>query len=415
MHYGWVIAAASLVIGISAYGAYFSFTLFYPPLVAEFGWSRTAISGALSAGLIGYGLFALPMGWCADKFGPRITIACGGVLFGVGTSLGAWVSELWHLYALYGGLTAVGMGGAWAPLVSTLSRWFERRRGLAIGIGSIGGGTGPFFIAPIVEYLLTAFGWRMAYAWLGLLCGGLIVGAALLLYRDPQSKGLLPYGAANPAAAGPSPVDRANADVSARDAAFPNLRSIVRTQAFWWVSLMFGLWWFAGAIVYVQLAPFVIEKGFDLRFAAFAVMAFGAGNGIGKIVMGIVSDTVGGVRAYQITTIIGACAIVGIALVSGPYGVLITTGVFGFGLGGATPQLTTVCVEMFGLRAVGALMGTLLALIGIVGAGGPVISGWIFDTAGSYAPAYLLGGGLFAMTIVIAATLGHRGAGVPLK
>jgi len=139
MHYGWVVVIACLVIGICAYGTYYSFTLFYPHLVEEFGWSRAGISGALSVGLIVYGVCALPIGWCVDRYGPRVTIVVGGVLFGSGTFLGAYVTELWHLYALYGGLAAIGMGAAWAPLVSTISRWFVTRRGLAIGLGSLGG------------------------------------------------------------------------------------------------------------------------------------------------------------------------------------------------------------------------------------------------------------------------------------
>jgi MFS family permease len=87
LHYGWVITAASLVIGITAYGVYYSFTLFYPFMVDEFGWSRTAVSGAMSVGLVAYGVFALPIGWCVDRLGPRLTIGIGGVLFGVGTFL----------------------------------------------------------------------------------------------------------------------------------------------------------------------------------------------------------------------------------------------------------------------------------------------------------------------------------------
>ena len=78
MHYCWVIAGVCLVIGLAGYGTFFSFTIFYPSLVEEFGWRRAGVSGATSLGLIVYGMAALPMGWCVDRFGPRVTVTVGG-------------------------------------------------------------------------------------------------------------------------------------------------------------------------------------------------------------------------------------------------------------------------------------------------------------------------------------------------
>lgn len=245
VHYGWVITSAALVIGITAYGVYYSFTLFYPFMVEEFGWSRAAISGAMSVGLVAYGVFALPIGWCVDRLGPRLTIGLGGVLFGLGTFLGSRVTALWHVYALYGGLTAIGMGAAWAPLVSTISRWFVVRRGLAIGIG--------------------------------------------------------------------------------------------------------------------------------------------------KIVMGLLADRVGGGSAFRFTTCLAIVTMIALVPSRHPLLLLGLSIVFGIGFGGATPQLTTITLELFGLKAVGSLMGAVMALMGTIGAGGPVLGGLMFDLTGSYAPAYLIG------------------------
>ncbi len=196
VHYGWIIVIACLIIGVAGYGTYFCFTLFYSHLVTEFGWSRALVSGAMSLGLVTYGLFALPMGWCADRFGPRCTVVVGGSLFGLGTALGAFITEAWQLYALYGGLSAVGMGAVWAPLVATVSRWFDAsRRGTAIGIAVLGSGSGIFFIAPLAEILIAQLGWRDAYLWLGAIAGSVIVLSALFLTRDPAERGVLPFGA----------------------------------------------------------------------------------------------------------------------------------------------------------------------------------------------------------------------------
>lgn len=408
MHFGWIIVAACLLVGMSGYGTYYSFTLFYPYLIDEFGWSRAGISGAMSLGLIVYGLAALPMGWCVDRFGPRATIAIGGLLMGGGTALGAFVTELWHLYALYGGISGIGMGAAWAPLVSTLSRWFEDRRGLAMGIGLLGGGTGTLVLAPIVQVLLGSMGWREAYLWLGLGTAVVMVGGALLLRREPADMGLEPYGAGALAARQAAARAAGKAEAPTLPV-YTNLSAMVRTGVFWRMALTFGCWWFAGAIVFVQLAPFILEKGFDLGFAAAVVVAFSAGNGAGKVLVGLVSDRLGPRPSYQAACLLAGLGMVGLAYAATPLTVVLSGIAFGFGFGGASPLLATIAVGLFGTAAAGALMGAVLAIMGTVGAVGPLASGLVYDLTGSYAVAYLLGGAVFAVSVALAATLRHRG------
>ena len=390
MHYGWIVVAACLLIGICGYGTYYCFTLFYTHLVTEFGWSRSAISGVMSLGLIAYGLFALPMGWCADRFGPRRTVVVGGLLFGSGMVLAGTVTELWQLYALYGSLIAAGVGAVWAPLVSTVSRWFVEKRGLALGIAVLGSGSGIFFVAPLAEYLITTSGWRMAYIWLGVLSGGLIVVAALFLARDPSERGLTPYGAA----AGSIPLPK-EASPQAR------VLDFVRTWLFWRMSLTFGLWWFAGAIVYVQIAPFLLEKGFDSTVTATFVAIFGAGNCLGRVGFGWLSDRIGSVRTYQLALVSCAVASTGFGAAEAFYLVAIIAVLLGFGVGGVSAQLTSVSIDLFGTRAAGALMGTVLALMGILGAGGPLLSGTIYDAMQSYAPAFHGGAAVFVLALLV--------------
>ena len=396
MHYGWVIVAAGVVAGACGYGTYYAFTLFSTELVAEFGWSRTSVSGAIALGMMAYGLFGLPMGWCVDRFGPRGTVFVGGVLFGTGTALGAWIEELWQLYALYGGVTAIGMGAAWAPLVATVSRWFEARRGLAVGLTVLGGSIGVFLIAPLAEALIAAKGWREAYLWLGLISGGLMAGAALLLDRDPADRGLRPYGAGR---AVPPPLPTLPSGIIPPPPG--GLGAIARRLSFWQMSLAFGLWWFAGAIVYIQIAPFLVEKGFPSAFAALALMLFGAGNCAGRIAMGLLSDRIGGPRAFRLSMGIAAVAMSGFAVATGEGALSVAAFAVGFGFGGALPQITTIGVALFGNAAIGALMGAVLALVGLVGAGGPVVSGLIYDAVQSYGPAFHLGAAVFVLGLLM--------------
>jgi len=398
VHYGWVIVAACLVIGVCGYGTYYCFTLFYVHLVAEFGWSRSAISGVMSLGLVAYGLFALPMGWCADRFGPRRTVIVGGLFFGAGMALAGTVTALWQLYVLYGGLIAVGVGAVWSPLVSTVSRWFVARRGLALGLAVLGSGSGVFFIAPLAEYLIATSGWRLAYVWLGVISGGLIVLAALFLVRDPAARGLSPYGADGNVAGGPT----SDAGPSGQ------LSDFLTVPRFWRMTLSFGLWWFAGAIVYIQIAPFLVEKGFTTATAATYVTIFGAANCLGRIGFGWLSDRIGSVWAYRGAVLTCAAASAGFAAGDGATSVAVIVGVLGFGVGGVSAQLTAVSVDLFGTRAAGAMMGTVLAMMGVLGAGGPLVSGYVYDALQSYAPAFHGGAVIFIAALFLTVGLSAR-------
>jgi OFA family oxalate/formate antiporter-like MFS transporter len=275
-------------------------------------------------------------------------------------------------------------------LVSTVSRWFVEKRGLALGIAVLGSGSGIFFVAPLAEYLIATSGWRMAYIWLGVLSGGLIVVAALFLARDPSERGLTPFGAA----AGSIPLPK-EASPQAR------VLDFVRTWLFWRMSLTFGLWWFAGAIVYVQIAPFLLEKGFDSTVTATFVAIFGASNCLGRVGFGSLSDRIGSVRTYQLALVSCAVASTGFGAAEAFYLVAIIAVLLGFGVGGVSAQLTSVSIDLFGTRAAGALMGTVLALMGILGAGGPLLSGTIYDAMQSYAPAFHGGAAVFVLALLV--------------
>ena len=162
------------------------------------------------------------------------------------------------------------------------------------------------------------------------------------------------------------------------------------------------------ALTGATLAAWLTQAGTALGtigFAALVVVMFGAGNGVGKIVMGMTSDRLGGRHAYQIAILAGSLGMLGMAFSETSTAMLGATAVFGFGLGGVTPQLTTIGVALFGVRSVGALMGAILALIGMAGASGALVSGIIFDVGGSYTPAFLAGAGVLALSMVLAGGL----------
>ena len=410
MYYRWVIVFACFIISITGYGTYFSVTLFYTHIVTEFDWSNSLVSGSISLGLIMYGVFALPMGWCADRFGPRITMIVAGLFIGGGTYLGFYISEPWHLYALYGGMTAIGMGGAWAPLVATISRWFEKQRGLAIGIGSIGGGIGTLFYAPLTECLIQEFGWRLAYQWLGIISGILIITAALFLTKDPSTNFYWWFYTKYKLFRKQCPIDNAAVVSDALEqtlntSSSKNLSKIIKDPIFWKMINTFGLWWFSGAIATVTLAPFALEKGFDYELSAAVVVAFALGNGIGRVVMGLAGDAVGELKVYQIGLISAGLATLGLIVAVDLISIFLLFILLGIGFGGSGTQLTTISIKLFGLEAAGALMGSVLAIIGVFAAVGVFLSGLIHDFTDSYYWSYILCTFVFLLSALLSQQL----------
>ena len=127
-----MIVCGTFAILFMAYGAQYSFGVFFSAILEEFGWSRASLSGAFSLYALVYSAFALVAGRLTDRWGPRIVIAVGGACLGIGWIAMSGVREIWHPYALYGTITAVGMSTAFVPCSATVARWFVRRRGLAV-------------------------------------------------------------------------------------------------------------------------------------------------------------------------------------------------------------------------------------------------------------------------------------------
>ena len=148
--------AASFLVLFTAYGAQYSFGVFFAALLDEFGWSRAGLAGVFSLYAFAYSVFAFPAGRLTDRWGPRAVITAGGVFLGVALAAMATVSALWQPYVLYGVVAAIGMGTAYVPCSGTVVKWFARRRGLAVGLAGSGGSVGTFVLPPFAQWLVSA-------------------------------------------------------------------------------------------------------------------------------------------------------------------------------------------------------------------------------------------------------------------
>lgn len=175
-------------------GILYSFGVFFKPLAADFGCERATISGIYSILMVSQGIFALPTGWLADRFGPAKIVAICGFFIGLGLILTSYANALWQLYLTYGFMVGIGISGGFSITTATTARWFYKHQGLALGIVSAGVGLGTLIMLPVAERLIAAFDWPRAYFVIGLAAWVIIITSALFLRRDPEEMGCRPYG-----------------------------------------------------------------------------------------------------------------------------------------------------------------------------------------------------------------------------
>ncbi len=182
----WLVVAALFTITFGVANPFAAFGVFLPVLAEEFGWSRGAISVALSINFLLGGLAGFLVGTVADRYGPRAILLVTVVLAGTGVALASTVRALWQFYLVIGVMGGIGMSAFYVLSTSTVARWFDRRRGLAIGIVLTGFNLGFVTGGLAAAWLIAHVGWRAAYVVLGAGCSVVGILAALLV-RDPPS------------------------------------------------------------------------------------------------------------------------------------------------------------------------------------------------------------------------------------
>ncbi|MFC1593137.1 MFS transporter, partial [Candidatus Omnitrophota bacterium] len=126
-------------------------------------------SGAFSLRMLFTGLLSMVMGKLNDRFGPRLVVTASGFFIGLGFLLMSQISTIWQLYLFFGVIVAIGISGSLIPMVSTVARWFVRRRGLMTGIAVSGGGFGTLVMPLLASYVISNYGWRTSYTIMGVI------------------------------------------------------------------------------------------------------------------------------------------------------------------------------------------------------------------------------------------------------
>ena len=400
-YYGWLLVATAFVtmgIGVNARTA---FSLFFPPILNEFGWDRGVTAGAFSFGFLVSAAFSPLLGRLVDRRGPRLMVETGVGLVGIGLLLATLVSRPWHLYLTLGVL----VGGGSVCLAYTghalfLPQWFVRRRGLAVSIAFSGVGVGSIVLLPWVQVIIASGGWRHACVVFAIVVLVVLAPLNLVLRRRPEDLGLLPDGDTAPrdARAGAHPENVVDPVWVAVDWTLPRA---LRTTRFWWVVVAYFCGLFAWYAVQVHQTKYLTEIGFSPMLAAWALGLVSLAGIPGQVILGHVSDRVGREWVWTLGSLgFALCFALLLAMQQAPtplllYSMVVAQGALGYGL---TSVFGAIPAEIFQGRQQATIFGTInLAAIG-GGAVGPWLTGTLHDVTGSYVLAFWIAIGCSAVS-----------------
>lgn len=316
------------------------------------------------------------------------------------------INAPWQLYLFYGVIGGIGLSGMDVLPLSTVARWFVKRRGVMTAILKIGSGVGMWVLPLVATRLIANYGWRDAYIYLGIVVLVVIVVAAQFLRRDPARKGLLPYGA--------DETDEAGADSPRRREEGFSLREAMRTSQFRILSAMYAIALFCGSTMLVHIAPHAVDLGFTPASAAGVLSTIGGVSIAGRAVMSIAGDRIGMRRAVIICSIVLLVGLVWLQFASELWMLYLFAALYGFSHGGFFTVLSPLVADLFGLSSHGAIFGGVFFSATIGGAVGPMLAGRIFDVTGGYQLAFLICGVASAAVLILSLFLRPLQKGVAI-
>lgn len=381
IYYGWWVLASSVVIIYLSGTALFGFPVYYPSFISTFGWSRAQVLFGNTILQWAFGVMGLVWGAVADKRGVRLILSVGSACVALAYLLFRRITALWELYAIaiiFGtGLSAMGY------LANQIlqAHWFVRRRGLAIGVVNSASGLGGSVAPILVTFLIVRFGWRGAMGLTDILFWTLPFLLIIFVVRErPEDLGFFPDGAESAATTGEFRQQK-----PPLAAALTSFSGIFLTPVFW---VVIGSVFFAAGTIGTTLHTLILylrDSGFSQQVAASALSLEFAISFVGRLGFGALSDRFSARKVGVVSFMLLGLSSLLLFVVRAP-GMLIAFAVLhGLGHGAIVSFFPLMLAEAFGTKK---HIGRLLAVGHLAYSGGlgtiPIISGYAFDTTGSF-------------------------------
>ncbi|MBR0827891.1 MFS transporter [Bradyrhizobium manausense] len=385
--YRWVIVAAGGLLGCVAIGGMFSLPVFLQPIAKDTGWSVTGISSAMTIGFLAMAFTSMAWGTLTDRFGPLPVVLTGSTVLSLSLFLASHATSLIAFQFVFGLLVGASCAAIFAPMMATVTGWFDTHRGLAVSLVSAGMGMAPMTMAPFAAWLVSGHDWRTSMQIVALVVGAIMIPVSLLVRRAP---------ALAAAAAAPVTGGAPQAEMSVGEALrSPQFFILLATNFFCCAT-------HSGPIIHT--VSYAVSCGIPLIAAVTIYSVEGFAGLFGRIGFGLLGDRFGAKRVLVTGLLLQAFGALSYVFARELVMFYSVAAVFGFIYAGTMPLYAVLVRENFPLKMMGTVIGGT-AMAGSLGmATGPLAGGLIYDAFSSYAWLYIgswamgLGAFLMAMT-----------------
>ncbi len=389
--YSWVVAVASLLMMAIGMGATYVVVVALKPIAAEFGWPRAVPSLSYSFVLFGAGLGGLMMGRWSDRVGMGPPALTGSIMICLGALLASTADGAGRLYLAHGlFMGLLGNAAMFGPLVANATRWFDRRRGIAVGLVTTGQSLAGAVWPPVLRLLTETVGWRQTFVYFAGFAICTLVPLSLVLWPMPPRQLEVPT--------------RARDDATGRVVGLP----AAMVQAMLCLAIVGCC--VAMAMPMVHIIAHATDLGYSTTRAAELLSVLLGCAVLSRLVYGFLADRIGGLRTLLLGSLGQALMLTTFAAVESLAGLYVVAALFGLAFGGIVPAYALIVRELFPASEAGWRIATVF-LFGTIGmATGGWLGGYIFDLVGSYRAAFLVGVAFNLMNLALVGTLVRREA-----
>ena len=397
---GIAVLVVSTYLVMTANGGMFLLVVSLKQMAGDFGWPRTVPSLAYAFFFAGTGIGGIAMGWWFDRSGAGPVTLLGLTMIGAGAILVSGIDSRWQLYFVFGVMMGLlGYASIYGPLSINIMRWYEHRRGFAVGLVTAGEGIGGTLWPPVFRYFNETVGWRETFLWFGVFVLATALPLSAVLWRRMPAR------------------DAESRDEDGRSIDLRPETPAIRTRTFGMsafaiqsaVCLAIVGCCVAMAMPVAHLVAHASDLGHaTARAAEMLAIALFTSTVIRLVGGALVVDRFGGLVALLVFSALQTAAMLFYAAVDGMIALYAVSALFGIGYGGISICYPVLVREHLPPAEAGRRLGVILLFGTLAMALGGWLAGHIFDSSGSYTPAFLVGAVCNIANLIIVLGLIHR-------